>query len=321
GYAGLSLAASFTHVLIVFGVLIAPANVLLGPVASTVLLSRWFVVKRGRAIGIAIAGISAGGFLFPMIIQGLLDTYQWREALQLLGLVLALWTIPAALLVVNHPAEAGVQPDGAGEALPQVQAEMQKTVVSPLQVLSDPAFWMIAGTVAVVTSGMKGMITNLAPLVMDAGIDVSRAAALVSTYAGCSFLAKLTFAALADRLGPRILMSLALGGFSLGLACLTQSHLGYGVIALGVGLTGLLGGFMVPMESYLAPRVFGQHVVGRAMGLLTGVVLIALLCTPPLFGLIFDLTGSYKGIFWTFSLLALVTLLFVPSLRLHPRVP
>ncbi|WP_372798802.1 MFS transporter, partial [Litorivivens sp.] len=104
GYAGLSLAASFTHVLIVFGVLIAPANVLLGPVASTVLLSRWFVVKRGRAIGIAIAGISAGGFLFPMIIQGLLDTYQWREALQLLGLVLALWTIPAALLVVNHPA-------------------------------------------------------------------------------------------------------------------------------------------------------------------------------------------------------------------------
>lgn len=321
GYAGLSLAASFTHVLIVFGVLIAPANVLLGPVASTVLLSRWFVVKRGRAIGIAIAGISAGGFLFPMIIQGLLDTYQWREALQLLGLVLALWTIPAALLVVNHPAEAGVQPDGAGEALPQVQAEMQKTVVSPLQVLSDPAFWMIAGTVAVVTSGMKGMITNLAPLVMDAGIDVSRAAALVSTYAGCSFLAKLTFAALADRLGPRILMSLALGGFSLGLACLTQSHLGYGVIALGVGLTGLLGGFMVPMESYLAPRVFGQHVVGRAMGLLTGAVLIALLCTPPLFGLIFDLTGSYKGIFWTFSLLALVTLLFVPSLRLHPRVP
>lgn len=319
GYAAISLASSFTQVLIVFALLIAPANVLLGPLASTVLLSRWFAQKRGRAIGIAIAGISAGGFLFPMIIQGLLDAYQWREALQLLGLVLALWTIPAALLVVNHPAEVGLYPDGAEQPPELTKAEMDKAPTSALKVLSDPAFWMIAGTVAVVTSGMKGMITNLAPLVMDAGIDVSRAAALVSTYAGCSFIAKLTFAALADRLGPRVLMFLALGGFALGLGCLTQAHLGYGVIALGVGLTGLLGGFMVPMESYLAPRVFGQRIVGRAMGLLTGVVLVALLCTPPLFGLIFDLTGSYKGIFWTFSALAVITLFFVPMIRLHPR--
>jgi len=75
---------------------------------------------------------------------------------------------------------------------------------------------------------------------------------------------------------------------------------------------------MVPMESYLAPRVFGQRIVGRAMGLLTGVILVALLSTPPLFGLIFDLTGSYVGIFWTFFGLALAALLLVPAIRLHP---
>ena len=48
----------------VFGLLIAPANVLIGPVAATVLLSRWFADLRGRAIGIAIAGIAAGGLVF-----------------------------------------------------------------------------------------------------------------------------------------------------------------------------------------------------------------------------------------------------------------
>ena len=31
------------------------------------------------------------------------------------------------------------------------------------------------------------------------------------------------------------------------------------------------------------------------MGLLTATTLLALLSTPPLFGLIFDLTGSYNG--------------------------
>ena len=55
------------------------------------------------------------------------------------------------------------------------------------------------------------------------------------------------------------------------------------------------------------------------MGLLSGVILVALLATPPLFGLIFDLTGSYTGIFWTFSGLALVALLWLPAIRMSPR--
>lgn len=196
---------------------------------------------------------------------------------------------------------------------------MNTAPISVTRVLTDPAFWMIAGTVAVVTAGMKGMITNLAPLAIDTGIDASDAALLISVYAGCSFIAKLNFAALSDTLGPRVLMFCALGGFGAGMACLTQAASGYSVIALGVALTGLFGGLMVPMESYLAPRVFGQRIVGRAMGLLSGVILIALLSTPPLFGLIFDLTGNYTGIFWFFCALALATLFVVPLLRLHPR--
>lgn len=65
GYAALSYATAFTQVLVIFGVLIAPANVLMGPVAVTVLLSRWFVSRRGTAIGIALAGIGMGGVVFP----------------------------------------------------------------------------------------------------------------------------------------------------------------------------------------------------------------------------------------------------------------
>jgi MFS family permease len=76
---------------------------------------------------------------------------------------------------------------------------------------------------------------------------------------------------------------------------------------------------MVPAESYLAPRVFGQRAVGRAMGLLSGTILLAMLATPPIFGLIFDLFGSYTGVFWTFSGLALLATTWVRKIRLHPR--
>ena len=319
GYFAISMTTSFLQVLLIFGLLIAPANVLIGPVAITVLLSRWFARRRGRAVGIAIAGISAGGFCFPLIIQGLLNAHQWREALQLLSVVLLVWTVPVALMVVNRPADRGLFIDGDASPMEEARKEMERAPISVRQIMSDPAFWMLAVTVSIVTAGMKGMITNLAPLAMDTGITASDAAPLISIYAACSFIAKMNFAALADKLGPRALMFTALGGFAAGMTCLTQAAMGYYVIVLGVAITGLFGGLMVPMESYLAPRVFGQRAVGRAMGLLSGTILIGLLSTPPLFGLIFDTFGSYKGIFWTFAVLALLALSWLPRIRLHPR--
>lgn len=319
GYAAMSLATSFAQVLLVFGLLIAPANVLIGPVAITVLLSRWFAQKRGRAVGIAIAGISAGGFFFPLIIQALLNTSEWRQALQLLSLVLLAWTIPVTMLVIDRPSDRGLNPDGAAEA-PQIsREELAKAPISAREVLSDPTFWVLAVTVSIVTAGLKGTITNLAPLAIDAGIRARDAASLISIYAACGFIAKLNFAALSDRLGPRTLMYISLAGFSVGMVCLTQASGGYGVIAFGIALAGLFGGLMIPAESYLAPRVFGQRAVGRAMGLLSGTILLAMLATPPIFGLIFDVFGSYTGVFWTFAGLALLALTWVRLIRLHPR--
>lgn len=319
GYLAISLTTSFLQVLLVFGVLIAPANVLIGPVAITVLLSRWFVKRRGRALGIAVAGISVGGFFFPMIIQGLLDTHQWREALQLLSLVLLIWTVPAALLVVERPGDRGLYPDGESQPPGEASVETAGVPISARRILGDPTFWLLAATVAIVTAGMKGMITNLAPLAIDTGVEAGDAAALVSVFAACSFVAKMSFAALADRVGPRKLMFISLGGFALGMACMTQAAAGYHVIAAGVACIGLFGGLMVPTESYLAPLIFGQRAVGRAMGLLSGTILVAMLATPPLFGLIYDLFGSYMGIFWTFAIIALLALFWLPAIRLRPR--
>jgi MFS family permease len=319
GYMAISLATSFTQVLMIFAVLIAPANVLMGPVAITVLLSRWFAQKRGRAVGIAIAGISAGGFVFPLIISGLMAAFEWRLALRALAVVLLLWTIPMAMLVVDRPSDKRLNPDGADEPPLQAREELARNPISAREILTDPAFWMIALTVSIVTAGLKGMITNLAPLAIDTGATAAQAAPLISIYSACGFIAKLNFAALSDKVGPKVLMFCGLGGFAAGMVCLTQAEAGYGVIALGVAITGLFGGLMVPAESYLAPRIFGQRGVGRAMGMLSGAILLAMLATPPLYGLMYDVTGSYTGMFWIFAAAAVAALFWVPMLRLHPR--
>ena len=320
GYVALSFATSFTQVLVIFALFMAPVNILLGPMSATVLLSRWFVKRRGTALGIDISGVALGGFVYPPVTQLLLDHFHWREALRLLALILALTTVPAVLAVVDHPSQRGLHPDGAESGEEGKRDEAETAVFSARELIGDPAFWILGAVCAVIMSGMLGMVTNLMPLAIDQGVSATAAALLISVYAGGGFIAKLGFAAIADRLNPRTLIFLSLTGFASGMACMIGAELGYAMIFLGVGLIGLFGGIMVPMQGLLIPRIFGQKVVGRVSGTLNLLVLSALLATPPIFGLIFDLTGNYDAIFVTFVGLAVGTMLLVPYLRLHPKV-
>lgn len=319
GFLALSCAGSFIQVIVIYGVFMAPANVLIGPMAATVLLSRWFVERRGRALGIALAGISIGGFLFPPVTQALLEGQDWRGGLRILALILAACTVPAALLIVNRPADRDLEREGS-RVMEAVPGAVEPPLLSTRAILSDPTFWLIAAVFAVVMAGMKGMVTNLAPIAIDEGIGAEAAALLISMYAAGGFSAKFAFAAFADRASPRVLLRVALLGYAAGMAYLIWPELGYGMMAVGVVLIGFFGGFVVPLQSFLVPRIFGRNVVGRASGLLNMVVLVALLVSPPVFGLIFDLTGDYDAIFIAFAGLSLAILAAaVPFLRLHPR--
>jgi len=221
--------------------------------------------------------------------------------------------------VVNHPHDRGLHADGASEDSASIKAARDAPPVSAMSVLADPTFWLAVAVFAVVTSGMKGMITNLSPLALDNGVSATAAAGLISVYGTAGLVAKGGFALLSDRVNPRILMFASLAGFAAGMAMLTQASLGYTAIISGVGLVGMFGGIMVPMQSLLMPRIFGEHVVGKAYGLMSGVTLLALMTTPALFGLIFDRTGSYCAIFVTFTALAFAVMLAVAAMRMHPR--
>lgn len=319
GYVALSFTTSMVQVLVVFGVLVAPANVLLGPVAVTVLLSRWFVKRRGTAVGIAIAGLSMGAVVYPPIVQWLIDNNAWRDAFRLLALLMLALTLPAALLVVNRPSDRGLNPDGAESDPQAARTGGAAPVISARTILADPAFWMVLVLVGAVSAGSKGLVTNLAPIAIDQGVKASDAALLISLYGSCGFVSKLAFAGLADRLGVRTVLFATVIGFAVGMACMTQIDAGYVVMAAGLMMIGFFGGLMVPLQSLMVPKIFGDRVVGRVMGLLSMLMLIATLISPPLFGLIFDVTGSYTAMFLGFAVLGSVLLLIVPYLRLHPR--
>ncbi|MFA7603192.1 MAG: MFS transporter [Novosphingobium sp.] len=319
GYVALSFATSFAQVLIIFGLFFAAANILAGPISATVLLTRWFDKRRGAALGIAISGVAGGTMFFPPLVQFLLDSFTWREALRVLALILFLLTVPALALLVNRPEDRGLHPDGA-EAPPanlaKAQAGQPAGTPSLGAILRDPSFWLLGAVNTIVLAGMMGTVTNLVPMAVDYGIAPHAAALVVSVYAGTGFIGKLLFAVLADRMSPRTLMFAVLALFAAGMAGLAQAGSGYGMILASAALVGI-GGMMIPLKSFIVPRIFGAAVVGRVYGLLSFFTLWGLLATPPLFGFIFDRTGSYSAIFLAYAGFSVLAMLLIPRIRLQ----
>jgi cyanate permease len=200
-----------------------------------------------------------------------------------------------------------------------VGREQAAVPVSVRSVLTDPTFWMLGIIFGLCIAGMKGLLTNLVPLAIDVGIKPARAALLMSIFSAASLSAKIVFAAVSDRLAPRVMVAMLIVGFVAGLLCMTMAESGFWVIAVGVSLIALFASLSSPLQSMLVPRIFGQRVIGRVYGMMSIVMLALSLSSPPAFGRIFDMMGNYDAIFYLLAALVAATILFVPYLRMHPK--
>lgn len=320
GYVALSFATAFWQVLVIYGVFMAPSQMTVGTLAMTVLISRWFSSMRGRAMGIALTGVSLGGFVFPLMAQILLDHFDWRTSMQLFAMILGVVVFPAAMMVINRPEDLGLHPDGADKASEHADAEaFEAKGMTSRRILSDPTFWILAIMLSVFFSAMRGVVTNIAPMADDEGIDPTLIAYLISSYSVAGFCAKVGYAMIADRANPRIMLAITMLGTTAAHLCLIFAEQGLAAIAAGSILMGLFAGAVLPMQGYLVPRIFGRAVVGRVTGLLGLATFAFNVVSPPMFGLIHDVFGNYDAVYISYAVMTLAMLALLPRMRLDPR--
>lgn len=264
----------------------------LGSVAQTVTLSRWFPSARGTVVGFALSGMGIGMFLFAPLSAFLIERLGWRGALGVIGAGTALLLLPTNALAPAASLEAFASPPGrvARPGEPDLGA-----------ILATFRFWCFA--VAFFFTPVSNMMvtTHQVAHIIDAGVDPHWAATAFGLVGLLSGVGRAGFGALSDRWGrvPTALLSYVatvLGTAALMLVVRDAPGWLLWAFVLPFGLTlGARG----PIIAALAADVYRGRSYGVVLGLITLGNRLGSAVGPWLGGVIYDLTGSYRLAFAT----------------------
>ena len=107
-----SMVNTIAHFYLLFGLVGAIGNSLIGYPANAAVLPHWFVRRRGMAFGIFTSGFGLS-FLTVSLVQYFITKFGWRMSFILLGILVAVILLPLIALFSHHrPQDIGLFPDG-----------------------------------------------------------------------------------------------------------------------------------------------------------------------------------------------------------------
>jgi sugar phosphate permease len=305
GFGLMSIAPTLGVLGILFGGLVSCGMLALGTSGSSKVVANWFIVSRGRALGIAAAGTSTGGLLAPPLIAVAIDTFGWRIALLCCACAIALIAVPLVwLVIVNRPEDLGLLADGRDRRYAAELPSSRSAASAPADwtfgtLLRDGNFWVITLCVGICFAVVSSLLVNIHPYATDQGIGSRPAALLLSCISISGIAGKLLFGAMADRFETRNALWLAMGGVASFVVVLLV-HPSYAVLAAGSTIGGLALGGLLPIWGALIGRCYGRQAFGRAMGLMNPVMGPLLWGVFPFTGWVRDRTGNYDFAFVVF---------------------
>lgn len=240
-FASLGMVTRPAHFYLLFAVLSLGNGAMSGIVANTA-VSNWFEKKRGKAMGLATAGVSLSGAVMPALALTILEYYDLSSAFLGIG-AMCVAVAPAALAVRDMPERYGLFPDNATPHKSENRAALHEqeawppspgwpaivrlgsaplfshrpSVWSPSEVFRAPSFWKVGISYALVMTGVVGVMFQLAPRLTDLGFDKKTAIAMLSATALVGAAGKAAWGALCDRFEPKRVLSavMALNGLGL----------------------------------------------------------------------------------------------------------
>lgn len=270
----------------------------------SMMITSWFVKKRGVAMSLAMAGIGLGGFIFSPVVTYLLEAFGWRQTYRIMALIVLLVAFPAAFfLLKKNPEDLGLKPYGIDQTSYSVVKKNTGTANISLSVKeSRTKIFFILLLLGMMTNGIinSGALGQFPPALEELqGANVQ--ATIISMYSLIGILGKLLIGWINDSFG--ILISTAFGCICFGLSFLFML-MGSNVImlyimALCFGLGNAIGTVTPPL---IVAGIFGTKKYGEAYGIANSITQTGLSVGSLLVASLYDLSGAYQTA-WIFLLI------------------
>ncbi len=300
-----------------------------GGVSTNVIMARWFIRRRARAMSISATGVSSAGVILPPLGAWLIAS----GGLELTTPVFAAFTIVVGLpmvflVLVWDPSQMRLPPDGAVPASgPPVHAALSEEVQTRRwtlpQAMRTLSFWALAMAFVLVLLAQTGFLIHEIAFLEDRTGSRTAASLALSLGAIGSIVARLIVGGFADALSKR---HLAAALFTVqAVSVLLMIHIDTAVTNYVFAFTfGCTIGNIYLMQSLLTSEIFGYVSFGAVFGMISFTSQVSSGAGPLLVGLLEEATGAYEASFLVtagVTLAAALVVLFARPVRLAEGEP
>ncbi|ANH04751.1 MFS transporter [Shinella sp. HZN7] len=305
-----SLAPSLLAFQFVFGLVAGVAvAAVFAPMMACV--TGWFDTHRSLAVSLVSAGMGMAPMTMSPFAAWLVTFNDWRSAMQIIALLVAVVMIPASLLVRRAPAlEAGGEDPAAAD---EPQAGM-----TTRDILKTPQFIILCLTNFFCCATHSGPIFHTVSYAITCGIPMIAAVSIYSIEGLAGMGGRVAFGLLGDRFGAKHI--LVLGLFAQAFGALAYVFAG-GLASFYVvaGLFGFIYAGVMPLYAVIARENFPLRMMGTVIGGTAMAGSLGMALGPVAGGLIYDTFASYTWLYvgsWGIGLGAfLIAMTFKPVPR------
>ena len=302
------------------------------PIGASTVSARWFIKKRGRAIGIVFLCGAIGGLVFTMLSAQMIEHFSMKTAWIVIGLVVfGVSVAPSLLLVIERPEDMGLLPDNEN---PSVVVE-ERDLLSPVEenhendswtfpeAAKTKAFWMLFFAGMAMFCVNTGTNVHIGAYYLDQGLTLTVAAVAISIGWIVSACGSVVWGWVLEKIEARRAYSVVFMILCVSTVYLLTVDSTAGALIAAILIGSVSSGSNVIIAIMYA-NYFGRNSLGRIRGVSETGVLLGQATGPLLAGVLFDSRGSYSFVFLLFGGIALAGSLIVlqarPPVRARPLI-
>ena len=311
---------SHWQLFVVYGLVYAVGHAATSIPTVGVMISRWFVRRRGFANSVAVSGNAVGQLVIITVLASLLGSLGWRTSYAVLGAANLVIVAPLVLAAAKSrpPApccgpSSGLETAGGADTGGSAPAPSAPT--APLRrILASRVLWLL-----IVIYGVCGfqdffVATHVVAFAIDQGMAPLLAGNILALMGILGLIGVLTSGFLSDAFGVTrpvmlcFMVRLPIFAFIL----FVQETPAIAAFALAYGFTFLI---TAPLTVVFAGNLFGPSRLGAVSGLINAVHQVAGGLGAFVGAVIFDRSDSYDGAFALMAALAVIAIVATLSLQ------